>query len=60
MMVLSPAVTFEEKSSIPSTNATDQMASGDILSNKVHEAVSGETGLGKTVTDSTTSKKEEK
>ena len=30
------------------------------MSNKVHEAVSGETGLGKTLTDSTTSKKEEK
>jgi hypothetical protein len=57
MMVLSPGTTVEEKSSIPSTNATGQIASDDILSTKVHEAVSGETGLGKTVTDSTTSKK---
>ncbi|GJV47332.1 HAD-like domain protein [Tanacetum coccineum] len=57
MMVLSPAATVDEKSSIPSTNATDQIASGDTLSTKVHEAVSGETGSGKTVTDSTPSKK---
>ncbi|GJX43382.1 hypothetical protein Tco_0260058 [Tanacetum coccineum] len=48
---------IDEKSSIPSTNATDQIASGDSLSTKVNEAVSGETGTGKTVTDSTTSKK---
>nr|GEV67672.1 FCP1-like domain, HAD-like domain protein [Tanacetum cinerariifolium] len=56
MMVLSPAV-IDEKSSIPSTNETDQIASGDSLSTKVHESVSGETGTRKTVTDSTTSKK---
>ncbi|PWA51673.1 FCP1-like domain, HAD-like domain protein [Artemisia annua] len=57
MMVLSSAATVEEKSSIPSTNATDQIASGDILSTKVHEAVTGEMSSGKTVADSTTSKK---
>ncbi|GJW90587.1 hypothetical protein Tco_0168140 [Tanacetum coccineum] len=57
MMVLSPAATVDENSSIPSTNATDQIASGDSLSTKVHDAVSGEMGLGKTVSDSTTSKK---
>nr|GEV22689.1 FCP1-like domain, HAD-like domain protein [Tanacetum cinerariifolium] len=55
--ICSPAATVDGKSSFTNTNATDLIASGDILSTKVHEAVSGETGSGKTVTDSTTSKK---
>nr|GEY09125.1 leucine aminopeptidase 2, chloroplastic [Tanacetum cinerariifolium] len=52
ILVLSLAATVDEKSSIPSTNATDQIASRDTLSTKVHEAVSSETGSDKTVTDS--------
>ncbi|GKD15084.1 hypothetical protein Tco_1199491, partial [Tanacetum coccineum] len=55
--ICSPAATVDGKSSFTNTNATDLIASGDTLSTKVHEAVSGETGSGKTVTDSTTSKK---
>nr|GEY05050.1 ABC transporter B family member 21-like [Tanacetum cinerariifolium] len=69
MMMLSPATTIDEKSSILNNTASKKRkrnqrvkktTAGDVFSAKVDEVASGETIKGKTVTGDTTPKKKKK